>query len=363
MYGKMRKRIHLMVVLWMGGMLLAMAGSGDRTPYTLQQVQQVYPTLPDSALYMLEMMEEHGWERPWFIEAQRACVHYENGHYLLAVECAKKAVAQDSLRRYPGPYMKTVVCCVKSLHQLNEWDECLRLLNYGIGYARRHGNTEVEKDLLYVMGRTYYHWGQRSESYRFIYDPLVRRLVLAGFVLLLLLLCAALFHLYRILQKNKQIADQQHRSVQQEAQIALLEQQVEIHQSAAEASEEGATETERVDYALYLKLEKLMHEELLYLRSDLSRQDLLDLLVIDKNRFAHLMQTYVKQTLPQYLTELRIQHALREFREHPQFTVQAVAEGSGFANLRHFQRAFKQATGMTPTEYKLSVTPPPHTCF
>jgi bacterial regulatory helix-turn-helix proteins, araC family len=39
-------------------------------------------------------------------------------------------------------------------------------------------------------------------------------------------------------------------------------------------------------------------------------------------------------------------------KQHPNYTIQAIAEVSGFSNTRHFQRLFKAAYDMTPSEYK-----------
>ena len=54
----------------------------------------------------------------------------------------------------------------------------------------------------------------------------------------------------------------------------------------------------------------------------------------------------------QYILELRIRYA-KQLLEENSVTVAAVAESCGFASVYHFCRAFKQITGVTPTEYAL----------
>ena len=102
-------------------------------------------------------------------------------------------------------------------------------------------------------------------------------------------------------------------------------------------------------------MEQIIKEEKLFLNPDLNRQDILNRLPIDKNRFAKIMQENSQTTLPQYLSNLRIKYAINQLKEHPNYTIQAIADESGFSNLRSFQRSFKAKTGMTPSEYKTAI--------
>ena len=65
-------------------------------------------------------------------------------------------------------------------------------------------------------------------------------------------------------------------------------------------------------------------------------------------------------TFSQYLTEIRLKHALTELKIHPNYTIQAISEESGFANTRNFQRLFKAAFDMTPSDYKKIVQEKQH---
>ena len=49
-----------------------------------------------------------------------------------------------------------------------------------------------------------------------------------------------------------------------------------------------------------------------------------------------------------------------ELKIHPNYTIQAISEESGFANTRNFQRLFKAAFDMTPSDYKKIVQEKQH---
>ena len=112
------------------------------------------------------------------------------------------------------------------------------------------------------------------------------------------------------------------------------------------------TESSETDTYLFKRIERLVKDEKLYLNPNLSRQDILNQLSINKNLFSRIMQKHLQMTLPEYLSYLRVQHAIQLMNEQPNFSTQALAEESGFKNIRNFQRNFKSVTGMTFTEFK-----------
>ena len=56
-------------------------------------------------------------------------------------------------------------------------------------------------------------------------------------------------------------------------------------------------------------------------------------------------------SFPDYIKGLRIAHALDLIKEHPDLTVQQIADQSGFYSISSFERSFKSITGKTPREY------------
>lgn len=65
----------------------------------------------------------------------------------------------------------------------------------------------------------------------------------------------------------------------------------------------------------------------------------------------HCFKEYTGYSPKQYLTRLRLYHAIQLFTVEG-YTISAAAVTSGFSNVNNFIRAFRGEFGMTPTEYK-----------
>ncbi len=114
--------------------------------------------------------------------------------------------------------------------------------------------------------------------------------------------------------------------------------------ATAEAHDDGA--------ALFLALDRSLEADRLYLKPDLNRDDLCNLIGVDKNTLGNLLQQYSSAANSQvYINRKRIQHAVRLMQAHPEWTMQSVAVACGMKNTVTFNRVFRQTYGMTPTEY------------
>ena len=111
------------------------------------------------------------------------------------------------------------------------------------------------------------------------------------------------------------------------------------------------------------QIEQLLNElcvaPQLYLQHDLSRLDLAH--AVGTNR-SYLSQYFSRQgiTYNTYINNLRINHFIRRYQEVAQtgqtFTVQQLANESGFSSYRTFSRAFTQRTGQSVTEWMQETT-------
>ena len=175
-------------------------------------------------------------------------------------------------------------------------------------------------------------------------------------------------------QKNRKITARLNEQIAYEDKIEELKQRLDeevaqrntavtkadIPESQSETSRPNETEycqtnaEETADKEIFEQMEHLIKEQKLYKNPELSRQDMLNLLSISKNRFAQMMQANTQMSFPQYITNLRLHYSLSLLNKYDNYTIQAIADEAGFASLRTFRRAFKAKYGINPSEYRES---------
>ena len=107
------------------------------------------------------------------------------------------------------------------------------------------------------------------------------------------------------------------------------------------------------DEQLFLFLRDLIENEQLFLQPDFGRQTLIERTGLSKDRIgAAFAQGSDSVSLPAYVRELRLDHAVRLMNDKPELTVEQVSMASGFTSADTFTRNFRAKFGMTPTTYK-----------
>lgn len=73
---------------------------------------------------------------------------------------------------------------------------------------------------------------------------------------------------------------------------------------------------------------------------------------VSSSHLAHLFQKDLGTTFTRFLSSLRIDRAKHLLLEQPRESITTIATGTGFSDLRHFERTFKGAVGCTPKEFR-----------
>ncbi|WP_420386901.1 helix-turn-helix domain-containing protein [Roseivirga sp.] len=105
----------------------------------------------------------------------------------------------------------------------------------------------------------------------------------------------------------------------------------------------------------YLKrIEKSMEEDLLFRNPELTVKELSAILNIPAKTISQLVNEYHQKSFKDYVNGFRIEDVKKQLLrpENNAFTILAIAEQSGFKSGGRFNTLFKEATGLTPTQYK-----------
>ena len=110
----------------------------------------------------------------------------------------------------------------------------------------------------------------------------------------------------------------------------------------------------RDDDELLAVIEARIEGEDIPLPPDFGVKDVADLVGITQGR---VIELYKKKTvyhsLDKYLDFLRLMRALRLLRDHPSYSIEAIAHEAGFATVRTLNRKIQDALGVTPGEFRV----------
>ena len=161
-------------------------------------------------------------------------------------------------------------------------------------------------------------------------------IILGGIVAVL----TVLLLVYRIQavrqRKNKAIVD-------------VVRNMTQLETTADDAPAEDA-ETSR-----FAAFDRTVEQGRLYTQSDLSREMLADLMGVDRTTFSRIIQEQSGcKNLKDYLNQKRMRLAEQLLRQHPDYTIEAIANDCGLT-LTTFKRLCKDMHGMSPSDYRKSL--------
>ncbi|WP_106828936.1 AraC family transcriptional regulator [Parabacteroides pacaensis] len=93
----------------------------------------------------------------------------------------------------------------------------------------------------------------------------------------------------------------------------------------------------------------------LYLCPDFSREKLMEVTHIPWNKFAGLFKKYTGMSFSRYINKLRLEYATRLMEEHPEYSIEAIAEECGISSSTTFYRLFFEEYKMTPKNFRDSL--------
>ena len=157
-------------------------------------------------------------------------------------------------------------------------------------------------------------------------------------------------HIIRYKNKDSQsldIDEQLMISQDIEDESILFGDQEEISDETGKASGE-----EEENKKIFIELNRIVVQDQLYLSSELSREDLAQLVHLNNARFARMIKECTGTNFNGYINDLRIDYAIKLLKLHPNYTIRAIADEVGFNSTPILYNLFKKKTGMTPYEFK-----------
>ncbi len=122
-----------------------------------------------------------------------------------------------------------------------------------------------------------------------------------------------------------------------------------------ESWKEEEEETEESNDTRQLKVTQMMEEyvEANYMY-DISMQDAAKAINYSETYFSKLFKQCFHKNFTTYLTEFRVEEAKRQLQQ-PTVNVKDVGKAVGYGDSNYFTKVFRRITGMSPTEYRMSI--------
>lgn len=121
---------------------------------------------------------------------------------------------------------------------------------------------------------------------------------------------------------------------------------------SVESSEVPPVRSEVEEKSLFFKFDHLVKERKLYLNYQLTRDDYAGFMGVDRNRFATILKKFTSGNLSAYINGLRLEYSVSLFREHPDWSINKVAEESALSHISTFYRLFKDKYGISPNSFR-----------
>lgn len=106
---------------------------------------------------------------------------------------------------------------------------------------------------------------------------------------------------------------------------------------------------------IFEEADRRITKEKLFLNQGFGRDELMRLMGVDKNVLATVINKYTAMNVSGYINSKRMLYAIALMKEHPEYTMNAIAEACGIKSATTFIRIFKNAFGMTPSEYRKTI--------
>lgn len=162
-----------------------------------------------------------------------------------------------------------------------------------------------------------------------------------------------LLHAHRLRRCNTALARRICEQVGKEEQLSRLGRGA---PEALPAAPEPADPPDILPSELYLRLDRLMADELLFTNAELSRAEVAARLGTNvAYLYNALREIRGQQPFTDYLNSYRLNYACKLLADDPGRSIESIALESGFNSRQTFYRIFKKQFGLTPLAYRKSI--------
>lgn len=158
-----------------------------------------------------------------------------------------------------------------------------------------------------------------------------------GIAIFLLIIVIQLFRAYRMKREQHKIATER------------IDELLSMNKLAPVMAEE-----EEKERSQFISMQKQLINSDLFSNPTFNRERIVEITGISRNKVIQLIDKYAGMTPGEYISKLRVEHAAMLIQEHPEWSIDAIAESSGYIRRATFYSHFSKMFGITPAQYRAS---------
>lgn len=155
-----------------------------------------------------------------------------------------------------------------------------------------------------------------------------------GFVVLILVVLLQLFCAYRKSLKRQQIAARQ------------IDELIAVNHTPTELGEDSE------DYRIFSDMQQKIMKEGLFRSPGFNRDGIAEATGIPRSKVSKLIECFAGMSVSDYINKLRVDYSVQVINEHPNWTIDAIAEMCGYVRRATYYSHFNRRFGITPAQYR-----------
>lgn len=156
-----------------------------------------------------------------------------------------------------------------------------------------------------------------------------------GIAVLILIILILVWRAYRISVKQQRIAAKR---------IDEL-----IAQRPLEAD---STPENQDDYILFAEMQSKIISEALFKSPDFNRDNIAEATGLSRAKVSQLIGQFTNLSPSEYINKLRVEYSVKMIKEHPEWTIDAIAESCGYVRRATYYSHFNKFFGISPAQYR-----------
>lgn len=113
-----------------------------------------------------------------------------------------------------------------------------------------------------------------------------------------------------------------------------------------------ATPEDQKDYSLFADLQTAIIKDALFKNSGFNRDNIVEATGLSRAKVTQLINQFAELSPNEYINKLRVEYSVKMIKEHPEWTIDAIAESCGYVRRATYYSHFNKFFGISPAQYR-----------